>query len=141
MRVVRYSALFSLVAGLLVLNACGSNQQAPTAQSSPTAQAPLQVPSPPAASTAGISALKSVISKTTAAVNAGDFTKARKEFDQFENSWGTVEDGIRQKAPSTYQAIEADMDKVEEALKTSNKQKSLAALQALNQQVTAATKS
>ncbi|MER3475656.1 MAG: DUF4363 domain-containing protein [Leptolyngbya sp. ERB_1_2] len=134
MRIFRFSTLFGLVAGLLVLTSCGSNEQRPAAESSP-------VPTAPAAPTAGTSALQTGISNTAAAVNAGDFTTARKTFDQFEDNWKTVEDGIKQKTPSTYEAIEADMDKVTDALKTSNKEKSLAALQALSQQVTAATKS
>ncbi|MER3433024.1 MAG: DUF4363 domain-containing protein [Leptolyngbya sp. ERB_1_1] len=141
MRIFRFSTLFGLVAGLLVLTSCGSNEQRPAAESSPAAQSPLPVPTAPAAPTAGTSALQTGISNTAAAVNAGDFTTARKTFDQFEDNWKTVEDGIKQKTPSTYEAIEADMDKVTDALKTSNKEKSLAALQALSQQVTAATKS
>ncbi len=140
MKILRSSALFSLITGLLVLAACGSNEQ-PAAQSSPSAQSPLPVPAAPTTATSGISALQGVISNTTKAVNAGDFAKAKGEFGKFEDNWKTVEDGIKKKAPSTYEAIEADMDKVSDALKTSNKEKSLAALQSLNQQVIASTKS
>ncbi|MBW4442724.1 MAG: DUF4363 family protein [Plectolyngbya sp. WJT66-NPBG17] len=140
MKTLRFSTFFSLIAGLLVLTACGSKDQ-PAAQSPSAAQSPLPVPAAPAAPAAGISSLQTVISNTTTAVNAGDFPKAKGEFDKFEDSWETVEDGIKQKAPSTYEAIEANMDKVEDALKTSNKAQSLAALQALGQQVVNATKS
>lgn len=140
MTIFRSSTFFSFVAGLLVLTACGSNNQ-PAAQVPSAAQSPLPVPAVPAAPAAGISNLQTVISNTTTAVNAGDFTKAKGEFDKFEDSWKTVEDGIKQKAPSTYEAIEADMDKVQDALKTSNKAQSLSALQALGQQVVNATKS
>ncbi len=137
---LRFATFFSLIAGLFVLASCGSNNQ-PAAQSSPAAQSPLPVPAAPAAPAAGISNLQTVISNTTTAVNAGDFNKAKGEFGKFEDNWKTVEDGIKQKAPSTYEAIEANMDKVQDALKTSNKAQSLAALQALNQQVVNATKS
>ena len=123
------------------MTSCGSNEQRPTAQSSPSAQSPLPVPAAPAVSAAGIPALQTVIQNTTAAVNAGNFPKAKGEFEKFEDNWKTVEDGIKKKAPSTYDAIEANMDKVKEALKTSDKVKSLGALQSLGQQVATAAKS
>ncbi|HTL88356.1 MAG TPA: hypothetical protein VL134_03085 [Leptolyngbya sp.] len=135
MKIFQISTLLGL--GLVILTSCGSNEQPPTAQAS---SSPLPVPQAPV-STSGIPALQSVISNTTTAVNAGDFAKAKVEFDKFEDNWKTVEDGIKKKAPSTYDAIEADMDKVEDALKNSDKAKSLATLQALSQQVAAVTKS
>lgn len=140
MKFFQYSTLFCLA--LLVLTSCGSKESTPTAQTQ-TSVAPsaLPVPSTPAAmSAAGIPALQRVTSNTILAVQAGDFPKAKAEFSKFEDSWKTVEDGVKKKSPSTYEAIEANMDKVQEALKSSDKPKSFAALQALGQQLTAATK-
>lgn len=140
MKRTRYQIIIGVVAGLITLAGCKSNEQA---ASPPQPLPPVNSPSAAQAPTAdnGVTALQGVISNTRTAVQAGDFNKAKGEFEKFEDTWKTVEDGIKKKAPSTYEAIEANSDKVTDALKSSNKDRSLSALQALSQQVSAVPKS
>jgi soluble cytochrome b562 len=79
-----------------------------------------------------LSALTAVVTKTRAAVEAGDEAKAKTEFEQFEAAWKPVEDGIKEKNPKAYEAIEEAMDGVSGQLSGNlDKAKALAALSSL----------
>ncbi len=88
-----------------------------------------------ASAQAGYPQLLSVISKTQAAVRANDFAKAQQEFDQFESVWEPVEDGIKAKSDDAYDAIEDGMDQVSAALRSSQADSAIVALQAMNKQI------
>lgn len=143
----------------LALAGCNAGEQAttppasstsPTAESTTTAQPSTSPSATPGktdtkteamAGQPGFQALTDVVAKTKMAVNAGDFTKAKDEFDKFEDSWSKVEDGVKAKSAKTYDAIEEGMDQTTAAIKASDKTKALAALQTLDQNVATAAKS
>lgn len=144
---------------MLALVGCNSAQQAPpdvsnsptTATTSPTDTATSDrdktAPGKPEggksttdSQTTGFDALTTVISNTRSAVETGDFTKAATEFDQFEDSWSQVEDGVKAKSQDTYAAIEDGMDAVNAAVKGKNKTQALTALQALDKNIATAAK-
>ncbi|MHC5748508.1 MAG: DUF4363 domain-containing protein [Nostoc sp.] len=119
----------------------------PTATASPDAAAtPSATTSPGAAAspakTTEFQGLQSVVTNTKTAVEAGDFTKAKGEFDKFEDFWSKVEDGVKTKSPTTYKEIEDKSDEIKAGLKTSvpNKQKLSTALGVLNKDVTSVAK-
>ncbi len=78
-----------------------------------------------------------IVSSTKTAVEAGNFAKAKTEFENFDKSWKDVEDGIKAKSPDTYKAIEDSMDKVSAELKQSKpvKDKVVTELQTLEKSV------
>lgn len=124
---------------LIALTGC-NNKASDTAKDTPAATpaapaaSPVSAPSTPAATTAGnYAGVLGVVTKTKAAVNAGDFAKAKTEFGQFENNWSKVEDGLKAKSDKAYEAIEDSMDNVEKGLKQSkpDKQKVLAELNSI----------
>lgn len=113
----------------------------PEASVSPSNSAPSATvsPSSQASSTqSGYPQLLSVVTNTKAAVEAKDFAKAQQEFDKFEAVWSQVEDGIKAKSADAYDAIEQDMDQVTSALKASEPEQSLKALQSLNEHIQSA---
>jgi len=153
--------------GILALAGCSSPQQSATTESaSPSAMAAspetkasaeaspnaMASASPSAASSAASSAtssmpkvggfadLTAVVASTTAAVTAGDFTKAQAEIAKFEEPWSKVEKDVKAKSADTYNAIEESVDKVKSALKASDKDKAMAALKALGDSVSTAAK-
>lgn len=131
------------VISLLGLAGCNTTQQS-TTQTSPTASPAFSVGA--AGVTApkeGFNSLLGVVSSTRAAVEAGNFAKAKAEFAKFEDNWKQVEDGVKAKSPASYKAIEDSLDQVRGDLKGSgpNKQKVLAALQALDKNITGVAKS
>lgn len=81
----------------------------------------------------GFNSLRNVVTNTKAAVEAGDFAKAKTEFSQFEDSWSQVEDGVKDKSADTYDAIESSVDQINNELKASqpDQNKVLAGLQSL----------
>lgn len=118
----------------------GNKETAAAPAASPEAIAPSPAASPAAAGkaegkaegkTAGLTA---VVSKTKAAVETGDAAKAKTEFEQFETAWKPIEDGIKEKTPDAYDAIEKSMDEVSGQLSAAklDKTKALAALSALD---------
>ncbi|HEY9642286.1 MAG TPA: hypothetical protein V6C57_17495 [Coleofasciculaceae cyanobacterium] len=152
--------------GLLTLASCSNSQPSATTEpASPAASAsPAAMASPssspaamanasPSAMSASPSAMSSmpksgefgematVVSNTTAAVNAGDFAKAQTEIDKFESPWSKVEDGVKAKSSDTYNAIEESVDNIKSALKGADKAKALAALKSLGESVNTAAKS
>ncbi|MBN3927202.1 DUF4363 domain-containing protein [Nostoc sp. NMS4] len=121
----------------------------PSATTTPDAAAtptPSATTSPSAAAspttTTEFQGLQGVVTNTKAAVEAGDFTKAKGEFDKFEDFWSKVEDGVKVKSPNAYKEIEDKSDEIKAGLKASapNKQKLLTALEVLNKNVTSAAK-
>lgn len=140
---INFNRMLAMSAVTLIALA-GCNKTPDTAQTTPTpTQAappatPVSASSTPAAPTAGnYSGVLGVVTKTKAAVNAGDFAKAKTEFGQFEDNWSKVEDGLKAKSDKAYEAIEDSMDKVEKGLKESkpDKQKVLAELDSIEKSV------
>jgi hypothetical protein len=130
----RFQAL--LLSGLVVLGlaSCGEPQAATSTSSAALATSGNPV--------AGFTALQDVTDKTTLAVKAGKFDRAKTEFGKFEESWKTVEDGVKTKSSDTYHAIEAGLDTVSGELKNNqpDKAKMLSALQSLAQNIASAAK-
>jgi hypothetical protein len=78
-----------------------------------------------------------IVSSTKTAVEAGNFAKAKTEFENFDKSWKDIEDGVKAKSPDSYKAIEDSIDKVTAELKQSKpaKDKVVTELQALEKSV------
>ncbi|MDZ4877982.1 MAG: hypothetical protein CLLPBCKN_007417 [Chroococcidiopsis cubana SAG 39.79] len=88
--------------GLLALVGC-SNAQQPTTQAPSSTESTAQSPSKTSdASQESFSALTTVVSNTRAVVEAGNFDRARQEFNKFEDTWLKVEDGVKAKAADSY---------------------------------------
>ncbi|MBD2409413.1 DUF4363 domain-containing protein [Nostoc calcicola FACHB-389] len=117
----------------------------PAATTNPTAATPAATTNPTAgtpAATTEFAGLQGVVSNTKTAVDAGNFAKAKEEFDKFEDFWSKVEDGVKAKSAKTYKEIEDKEDEIKAGLKASapNKQKLLTALESLNKDVTSVAK-
>jgi septal ring factor EnvC (AmiA/AmiB activator) len=127
---------------LLALVGCTTTKDAavqPTLEATPAANVAV---SSPTASTTGNDSLLAVVSNTKTAVSAGNFVQAQKEFDQFEDVWENVEDGIKAKSRDKYETIEKSMDEIEGELKASQPQKDklLALLQSLETNIKTVSK-
>jgi hypothetical protein len=122
---------------LLGLGSCGT----PEASVPDKSAAPVktETASNPAA---GFAALQSVTEKTTTAVSAGKVDQAKTEFEKFEDSWKTVEDGVKAKSSKTYAAVEEGLDTMNGELKNKqpDKTKMLAALKFLTESIATASK-
>ncbi|MEH2107612.1 DUF4363 domain-containing protein [Nostoc sp.] len=143
-----------IVAAISMMTLVGCNKgDEPTAQTPPagssisdTAATPAATTTPGAAATPAktteFQGLQGVVTNTKAAVETGDFTKAKGEFDKFEDLWSKVEDGVKAKSPTTYKEIEDKADEIEAGLKASapNKPKLSTALGVLNKDVTSVAK-
>ena len=161
---VRFSRSMALAAigtvgmvSLLALTGC-SNAEKPTAEASPSAMAespstttasPDAMAASPGASPAmsdmshsKTAGMKQVVASTTAAVEAGDFAKAKTEFGNLEGQWSKIEDGVKEKSSETYNKIEDTTSAVNSELKESqpNKDKTLAALKSLDEAIAGADK-
>jgi hypothetical protein len=79
-----------------------------------------------------------VVSKTKAAIDAGDLEQAKSEMSKFEDSWSKVEKGVKAKSPAAYDAIETNASDVRSAVNNEDKAKALAALKALGTAVASA---
>jgi hypothetical protein len=130
---------------LLALAGCDSAKEASTPQtSSPAIPATAVSTSEKVAVSQGnYPELSTVVTNTKAAVQTGNFTKAKAEFDKFESAWKKVEDGIKSKYPKSYDAVEEGTDKVMAELKKSqpSKDKVLAELQSLEKTINSIPKS
>jgi hypothetical protein len=124
---------------LLALTGCNGAEQAST--TSTTSASPVSS-SASYGGTSSYGTLLTVVSKTKTAVDAGDFTAAKKEFGGFEAAWSKVEDGIKKKSSKSYDAIEESADKVKDLLKESKpaKEKLITALQSLETSIKGAPK-
>ncbi|PSB44615.1 DUF4363 domain-containing protein [filamentous cyanobacterium Phorm 6] len=147
----RFNPILVLSAVTLVaLAGCGDNQAStpPTAPSAvPTATTTTTTTttsgSEKPVSPASYPELMSVVTNTKTAVEAGDFVKAKTEFDKFETSWKQVEDGIKAKEPKNYEAVEDTTEKVTDELKKAQPSKDLvlAQLQSLEKTIASIPKS
>ncbi|MEG4804524.1 hypothetical protein QUB63_27320 [Microcoleus sp. ARI1-B5] len=129
---------------LLALTGCDSAKQASTPQASPSEiPAGTAVKTEQSTSQGNYTELLSVVTNTKAAVQTGNFAKAKTEFDKFENAWKKVEDGIKAKAPKSYDAVEDTTEKVMDELKKSkpSKEQVLAQLQSLEKTIATIPKS
>ncbi|MBD2664405.1 hypothetical protein B6N60_00876 [Richelia sinica FACHB-800] len=140
-----------IIAGisLISLVGCSSGEQT-TTQSSPGGNSTAETPAKTTGTTANnatpktnFDALLGVVNSTTTDVNAGNFTKAKAEFDKFEDFWSKVEDGVKDKSPDAYKKIEDNADEIKAGLKAAkpNKEKLSTALKSLNQNLTTVNKS
>jgi len=141
----RFNQILLLSAiSLLALAGCDSAKEASTPQtSSAPVPAATAVKTEKAASQGNYAELSGVVSSTKAAVQAGNFPKAKTEFDKFENAWKKVEDGIKGKAPKSYDAVEDTTEKVMTSLKKSqpSKDQVLTQLQSLEKTISSIPKS
>ena len=129
--------LIIAVISLLALGGCNSTQSS-TKQTSP-AESPASNGEAPGltAPKEGFDGLLGVVSNTKAAVETGNFTTAKAEFAKFEDNWKQVEDGVKDKSPDSYKAIEDSLDRVTGELRGTqpNKQKVLTDLQSLDKDI------
>jgi hypothetical protein len=130
----RFNPILVLSAVTLVaLAGCGDNQAStPPAPPSPVPSATTTTTtttttsgSEKPVSPASYPELMSVVTNTKAAVETGDFVKAKTEFDKFETSWNKVEDGIKAKEPKNYDTVEENTEKVTDELKKAQPSKDL----------------
>jgi hypothetical protein len=98
------------------------------------------VASAPKNKASGFIALLEVVKSTKKAIEAGKLDVAKIEFAKFENSWKTVEDGVKSKSTDTYKAIEDEVELVNSDIASKqSKDILLADLQRLNQSITKAS--
>src|SRR5207248_1415891 len=53
-----------------------------------------------------------VVQRSMAAAQLGDLTAARGAYNQYDNTWSEIEEGVRAASPDAYRAIERAMDGV-----------------------------
>jgi hypothetical protein len=133
----RFQSLLVSSLLLLGLGSCGTTEA--SVPEKPAAPVKTETASNPAA---GFAALQSVTEKTTTAVNAGKIDQAKTEFEKFEDSWKTVEDGVKAKSSKTYTAVEEGLDTMNGEFKNKqpDKAKMLSALKSLNETIATASK-
>jgi soluble cytochrome b562 len=132
-----------LCGSLLVLNMAGcANKKASIENSTATPTASVTSTSKSSTDTApGFVALQGTIRSTKKAIEAGKLDTAKTEFAKFEDSWKTVEDGVKSKSSETYRAIEDDVKSVESGISSrQDKVALLASLQKLSQSINKASK-
>jgi hypothetical protein len=141
----RFNQILVLSAiSLIALAGCDSAKEASTPQTSSTpVPAATAVKTEKAASQGNYAELSGVVSSTNAAVQAGNFAKAKTEFDKFEDAWKKVEDPIKAKSPKDYEAVEETTEKVMAELKKSqpSKDQVLTQLQSLEKTINSIPKS
>ena len=116
---------------VLTLVSCSSPEVKPIEQSSTVPSKTTEV-----AKLSGFSGMQDVIGKTKAAIEAKNFNLAKTEFAKFEDSWKTVEDGVKVKSKTTYTTIEDGMDTTNKKIAAKDAQGAIAALQLLSKNVT-----
>jgi hypothetical protein len=124
---------------LITLASCG-NKTAPVENSTiiPSAVAPTTTA---ATKLPGFVALEGVVSLTKKAIEAGKLDVAKTEFAKFEDSWKSVEDGIKSKSPETYRAIEDGVKSINKGINSKqSKDLLLASLEKLGQTIERASK-
>lgn len=131
---------------VLTLMACTSPQQSTTTENSPTPAATSSAAASPTNTTTATgtgakdtpSQMKGYLSQSIEAVKANDFTKAKSDFKEFDESWEKVEDGVKEQSKAGYKEIEDAMDQVENTLvkpAAPDKGKAIAALESLSKTV------
>ena len=130
------SLQFLLVSlSVLTLVSCSSPEVKPIEQSSTVPGKTTEV-----SKLSGFLGMQDVISKTKAAIEAKNFELAKTEFAKFEDSWKTVEDGVKVKSKDTYTAIEDGMDTVGKKIAAKDAEGTIAALKLLSKNVTTVSK-
>ncbi len=76
--------------------------------------------------------LTTEVSKSIDALKVGDVDKARKEFDEFDEGWETVEDAVKAKSAAAYRQIQDAMDEVKARLLRAEKSETSLAQEALD---------
>src|ERR1041385_3302417 len=56
-----------------------------------------------------VAASTAIVDRALAAANNGAFATAQREYKAYENRWFEIEDGVRDKSPARYRAIEKYM--------------------------------
>ncbi len=86
----------------------------------------------------GMANIVGIVSKTKAAIDAGDLEQAKSEMSKFEDSWAKIEKGVKANSPAAYDAIETNSKAVQSAVNNEDKAKALTALKALSAAVASA---
>ena len=128
---MRSLQLFLVGISVLTLVSCSSPEVKPIEKSSTVPSKTTEV-----TKLSGFSGMQDVIGKTKAAIEAKNFNLAKTEFAKFEDSWKTVEDGVKVKSKTTYTAIEDGMDTTNKKIAAKDSQGAIAALQLLSKNVT-----
>ncbi len=128
---MRSLQFFLVGISVLTLVSCSSPEVKPVEQSSTVPSKTTEVAKP-----SGFSGMQDVISKTKAAIEAKNFNSAKTEFAKFEDSWKTVEDGVKVKSKTTYTAIEDGIDTINKKIAAKDAQGAIAALKLLSENVT-----
>ena len=121
---LRRTRIASLIAAGCMLIALGLAACAPAAAPSPTAASAPKSAASPAASPAGgsvadqLRGVATEIDSALTAAGASDFARARQAYEGFEQGWDKVEDDVKAKSATAYEAIEDAMDEVKAALRT-----------------------
>ena len=138
-----------LCGSLLVLNLAGCGNKAadtatPEVSTSSTAKESTSPSSGDKVSTekaSGFTGMQEVIKSTKIATEAGKLDAAKTEFSKFEDSWKTVEDGVKSKSADTYKAIEDGVQSVETGISSKqSKDTLLASLKKLSLTIDRASK-
>ena len=139
---IRPNLLAIGLVSLLALTSCNKAEKATTADPAGKSitDATSAVKDKVEGAVSGFTNLTGVVTNTQAAVDAGDFSKAKTEFGKFEGFWAKVEDGVKSKSPAAYDAIETNVKSVEKALASADKAKAKDALKALGTAIVTATK-
>lgn len=64
----------------------------------------------------GVAGMTSGVEETITAVQAGDLTKAKEEFDKLQEPWSKIEKEVKSKSGESYQNIEDGMTRIKSAL-------------------------
>jgi high-affinity Fe2+/Pb2+ permease len=139
---IRFQLLTVASIGMLALTACNTTNNSANVEKTGKAVTDFAstVKEKASGAVTGFTGLTGAISATTAAVETGDFAKAKTEMAKFESYWSKVEDDVKAKSPAVYDAIETSMEKVEKAVNSSDKTKALDALKSFGGAVTSAIK-
>ncbi len=116
-----HKLLFVAPIALATLVGCNPSQETSTETSQPNPAA-TEVSAPETTtteSTASVEGLGTAVTQTMAAVEAGDFETAKKEFKTFGETWGNIEGEIKAKSAEGYESIEKTADEISAALKES----------------------
>lgn len=82
---------------------------------------------------AQLQALSKQVTSAIASLQSGDLPAAKQRFQDFDQGWDGIEDGVRAKSRDMYQKVERAMGKVKSTLVKPNKPDNAAALAALKE--------
>lgn len=120
---------------VLTLASCSSPEVTPIDNSSTVPSNTTEV-----TTLSGFPGMLDIIDKTKTAIEAKNFDLAETEFEQLEDSWETVEDGVKAKSKATYTAIEDSMDTIDKKIEAKDAEGTIAELQLLSKNVTSVSK-